>query len=176
MQLFPNIRSECEWSLETNTKEGDVTLYSRLRCRHNDRGHHLCFQGNSCQCVFVTFFSLCVFYWFKFLGKKNYIFFTKPLTSKWNVSQSALPYRKLLIWHWTTIVFFLSLFSCNFNDPMEFKFSHICYFMQISWYTNWEYWLLTIDKRVQCLYEKLLLPFNLRVITKRLPSLQVTFS
>ena len=41
------------------------------------------------------------------------------------------------------MVFFLSVFSCNFYEP---KFSQILYFMHMLGSTRWEYWSLSITQ------------------------------
>ena len=46
-----------------------------------------------------------------------------------------------------TGVFFLSLFSCDFDD----NWVKICNFMHMTGYIKWEYWSLTITKGVQFL-------------------------
>ena len=48
-----------------------------------------------------------------------------------------------------TRVFFLSLFSCNFDDQLSPNLHIIiCYFMHTFGYTKWEYWSLTSTKGV----------------------------
>ena len=46
-------------------------------------------------------------------------------------------------------IFFLSLFSCNFDDQLSQNFHRPYYFRHMLGYTKWEYWSLTITKGLQ---------------------------
>ena len=78
------------------------------------------------------------------------IVFVKEVTSHSNIKRLQAWSFLVIIWMHTncaTRVFFLLLFSCNFDiDQLSLNFHR---FVIMLGYTKWEYWSLTITKVVQ---------------------------
>ena len=87
----------------------------------------------------------------------NVVFEKEVIFHEFDFETSDLEFEvsKSSIWKHTTScdkgVFSFIIIS-QLRQPIELKFSQVCYFMHMLRYTKWEDWSLTVTNSVQCLY------------------------